>query len=436
MNNFNSFFCSAAILLFSWINCSAQVWTNLSTGIPDEVNVIKSFGADLIVGGDFHSAGSVSANYLAKWDGTTWSAFSDELDGQVFAMHEHNGELYVAGQFTHAGGLTVNNIAKWNGTTWSALGEGLNGDVNALAIFNGELYAGGGFFMSGSTLLPYIARFDGSNWQALGSGTDGAVYCIAAYQSELFVGGSFNSAGGIEYSQKIAKWNGADWDSIGLNGTDGTVLTMELHQNDLYLGGNFNILGVMSASKIARWDGNFFSSVGTIEPEFRVNDLLSWNDDLYVGGSFDSVLNCSCHHVARWNLQQDQWTPLGNGLGGWVNSLEVYNNVLFAAGSFPDPEGNISTAVNIARWTPGSVTIDNIGKAEFELFPNPSSGAFTIQSPNEIKEIIITDLLGKQILKSQVNQYNQTISLPENGVYFVQVKSKLGSSIKKIVLSN
>jgi len=57
-----------------------------------------------------------------------------------------NGDLVAGGDFTTAGGVSANRIARWNGTSWSALGSGMNGGVNALTTLpDGDLVAGGGF---------------------------------------------------------------------------------------------------------------------------------------------------------------------------------------------------------------------------------------------------------------------------------------------------
>ena len=43
-----------------------------------------------------------------------------------------NGDLVAGGQFTTAGGVTANNIARWDGTSWSALGSAMNFNVLTL----------------------------------------------------------------------------------------------------------------------------------------------------------------------------------------------------------------------------------------------------------------------------------------------------------------
>ena len=89
------------------------------------------------------------------------------------ALAVYEGDLIAAGNFTTAGGVTVNRIARWNGETWSALGSGLNDAVGALAVYNGELIAGGRFTTAGGVKANQIARWDGYQWQPLGGGVTG-----------------------------------------------------------------------------------------------------------------------------------------------------------------------------------------------------------------------------------------------------------------------
>jgi trimeric autotransporter adhesin len=53
--------------------------------------------------------------------------------------------LVAGGDFTTAGGISANYIAQWNGTTWSALESGLGGVVRALVVYEELLVAGGDF---------------------------------------------------------------------------------------------------------------------------------------------------------------------------------------------------------------------------------------------------------------------------------------------------
>jgi hypothetical protein len=62
--------------------------------------------------------------------------------------------------------VSANRIAKWEGSAWSALGSGLSGstepyagDVEVLAADeSGHLFVGGGFTVAGTNVSPYIAQ--------------------------------------------------------------------------------------------------------------------------------------------------------------------------------------------------------------------------------------------------------------------------------------
>ena len=84
-------------------------------------------GPELYAGGDFTAAGIVQANRIAKWNGSTWSALGTGMNAEVRALavfDDGSGggpALYAGGFFTTAGGVSANRIAKWNGNSWSAV---------------------------------------------------------------------------------------------------------------------------------------------------------------------------------------------------------------------------------------------------------------------------------------------------------------------------
>jgi hypothetical protein len=118
-----------------------------------------------------------------------------------------DGTLYAGGRFTEAGGAPADYIARWDGTSWSALGSGMNDTVLALAVGpDGTLYAGGLFTTAGGVPIPYVARWDGTSWSALGSGVNAAVWALATLaEGDLYVGGDFSEAGD-KVSYYIGRW--------------------------------------------------------------------------------------------------------------------------------------------------------------------------------------------------------------------------------------
>ena len=166
---------------------NGSAWSPLGSGMDYCVYALAVSGTNLYAGGTFTNAGGVRVNRIAKWDGSTWSALGSGMGSSdlyepwssVSALAVNGTDLYAGGWFTTAGGVSANCIAKWDGTAWSPLGSGMNwrtgdpsgdGSVNALAVSGTDLYAGGTFTTAGGVPANYIAKWDGTAWSPLGSG--------------------------------------------------------------------------------------------------------------------------------------------------------------------------------------------------------------------------------------------------------------------------
>ena len=134
---------------------------------------INTITGDLYAGGYFTTAGGVTVNHIAHWDGSAWSALGSGMDGfgintriSTLAFNFATGDLYAGGNFTTAGGVESNYVAGWNGHRWSSLGTGMDDRVYELSInvASGDLYAVGDFTTAGSHSSPRFALWDGSDW--------------------------------------------------------------------------------------------------------------------------------------------------------------------------------------------------------------------------------------------------------------------------------
>ncbi|HKR06252.1 MAG TPA: T9SS type A sorting domain-containing protein [Bacteroidia bacterium] len=72
---------------------------------------------------------------------------------------------------------------------------------------------------------------------------------------------------------------------------------------------------------------------------------------------------------------------------------------------------------------------------EIIIYPNPSDGKVTIESPDIIDEIKITNESGQLIYQVKPNETDFSLQLEEAGVYFVQVTSTDKAETKKIILT-
>jgi hypothetical protein len=344
-----------------------SVWSTLGNGISggDDpyVSTIAFDGVgNLYAGGQFTTAGGISANYIAKWNGSEWSPLGSGISGSVSTLAiDGSGNLYAGGNFTTAGGVTANYIAQWNGSAWNPLGSGMNSGVSALVVDgSGNLYAGGMFTLAGGIAANNIAKWNGSAWSPLGSGMNGGPICILYAltidgSGNLYAGGMFTSAGGIA-TNNIARWNGSAWSPLG-SGTSGGEPFSYIHNlvldgsGNIYAGGEFTEAGGIAASRIAKWNGSAWSPIGNETDGAILALAVDGSGNLYAGGRFTQAGGIAANYVAKWN--GSVWSPLGSGMSGGeetnVFALAVDNaGNLYAGGQFTKVGGIDANC--IAKW--------------------------------------------------------------------------------------
>jgi trimeric autotransporter adhesin len=112
-------------------------------------------------------------------------------------------------------------------------------------------------------------------------------------------------------------------------------------------------------------------------------------------------------------------------------SVDQYDNLYIA-----DALNNVIRRVNAV---PSSVTQQTTMGAELKVFPNPSTGTFTIGQYSGVSEaagVIITNILGQVVKELTVNT-NQPIEISLNarpGIYFISVTGSFGRTMKRIIV--
>lgn len=356
-------------------------------GTVGEVRALAVFddgsGEALYLGGRFQQAGGQSAPYIAKWDGVSLQPVPGaNLNGTVRALYtwdDGTGEaLYVGGDFTTAGGVTVDRVAKWDGTAWSALegptGMGANIGVRVFHAHDdgrGEaLFVGGYFTEIGGLPASRIARWDGAGWSVLagpdGVGVDENVYTLATHDDgsgpALYVGGAFEHAGGRPATY-AARWDGDAWSPLATSGARRIApMSFAFGVFDLRpatLGGEAVLLaggifaledsGDVDYGNFAAWDGvQWAPLVGGVGFHYQVMDTLPFDDGtgerLHAIGLIDRLDRARTHNIIR--LGEHGWEQLGSGLITRGNVLAEYRGDLYAGGNFSSP------GRYVARWSP------------------------------------------------------------------------------------
>ncbi len=338
----------------SWNDSSAPVSVNALAVYGNRVGLAGSFSQYFPEG---------ESSHIAAWDGqqllpleTGTNAPVMALTGYTITSPPQRNVLVVGGQFTTAGGVSAMRVAQWTEsddillTGWSALGDGFNGDVLALGRFAGTTVAGGGFTRSGPNPLLHVARWNGSVWEAMGTGINGAVFSLKGYSlnattSVMLAGGLFTSANGTS-ALCIASWidrldlPDTPWSPLG-SGLNGAVYAIERHSGSTYAGGAFAASGSGTPlNHVARFSGGDWVAVGTGLPG-TVFALKSEGGFLYATGDFPGS-------VARF--EDGAWVIVDGGVDATARAVAAYHGELFVGGDF--------TSV-------GSVNIPTLGAARF-----------------------------------------------------------------------
>ena len=237
------------------------------------------------------------------------------------AVSGESGTNVIAYEFDGTTWLLRASGGDYARTTLAGI-NGVSGMVHTLTLdTNGNLYAGGGFTNAGDVAANRIAKWNGTAWSSLGSGMDGDVRALTRDASgNLYAGGSFTSASGVA-ANRIAMWNGTEWSSLG-TGMNGLVMALTIDVNgNLYAGGSFTIAGGVAANSIAKWNGTEWSSLGTGMNIFVRELKLDASGNLYAAGAFTTAGGIAANRIAKWN--GSEWSSLGSGMNGLVMALTL-----------------------------------------------------------------------------------------------------------------
>jgi hypothetical protein len=203
--------------------------------------------------------------------------------------------------------------------------------------------------------------------------------------------------------------------------------------------------------EISDVDGNFileFDPVTATSPTILIDYYIS--ETGYEGDGTTNTSGSDRLRIYIKDLVDNIEYDLLNTTGNDINDLGIEGSWTTISFSIEDsPNINIQLIIE-ARTNSGSETFffDNIifeqflGDREFEvdyftLYPNPANeGYVNIHSEtNGIREVIVFDVLGKQVVNTSLTSDRLDISKLNIGIYFVEIKQGQARTIKKLVIN-
>ncbi|HET9499207.1 MAG TPA: hypothetical protein VFO98_03000 [Marmoricola sp.] len=347
-------------------------------GSPGQVNALAKSGSVLYVAGNFNrvnrNAPADGYASVAGWNGSSWTNLAGGVstqygEGTVSALAADGATLYAGGDFTTAGSVSAKHLARWTGTVWSAVGTGAGvgavgsiGAVHALEVVDGGLYVGGTFDTVDGAAIDNLALWASGRWVPVGD-PDATVFALDRRTGGgVHAGGLFAQVGSGKYLYQVGSFDGSAWLTLGQGAVSGAlpargkVRALAAGPDGIYAAGSFLQMGDSVSGGVARWDGSAWHGLaGGISRAGGAHAyaLATISGDVYVAGSFSQAGSLSAHNIARWRPGVG-WTALGSGTDGTVFALTTLGGKLYAAGSFATAGG--VSASGVARFDPATNT--------------------------------------------------------------------------------
>ena len=162
--------------------------------------------------------------------------------------------------------------------------------------------------------------------------------------------------------------------------------------------------------------GDENESYSAVNPPFESSDI--WNGWVLFTDHDGNVIRSDvfCHEEVNTATEYGDLTE---------NGYVIFNDT----DAFGDTEVGVMKIVN-PSLTNNSYSISN----SMSFFPNPSSGYISINSHEEL-EAVIFDLLGKELIRENINGRLDINSL-EKGTYILNLTDGLNTSTHKIIKVN
>lgn len=369
---------------------------------------------------------------------------------------------------SYSGGLYGVSVMKFNGTVWELIGE--RGIIScwsgcALRLDNNDVpYIASAQGTSDDINTLRIFKYDGTEWVEPAPGPQ-------SQQTVFGLNIRFNSAniphvaytefdpqGGTDDVLTVKTWTGTAWEKLGDPILDGVGYYPRIefnNQDKLYISFQDYSYGPAPAG-VKVWDGiswEYVGNLGSINNRAEYIDLaLDQNQQPWI--SYSNVFsnyNVSIYQYVNNVTTYSVFFNIADGLEpeitleGFAPQIAIGGTATFTnvpetpAPGIPytielDGYENISGNVivdgdELVNINMTSTNISEQQKNQFLVYPNPSTGNFTIETTN-LKNFInprieITDITGKTIYNSQLAACNTQLDISNQpkGIYFIKITS-------------
>lgn len=412
----------------------------------------------------------------------TWTVVGDpEMNGLIYTgTVDTTNKLYVAGNFSY--GITQNGksyVARYNYVDWEDVGNfGGNGIIEKIISDTGNnLYISGEFKNSANRY--YIAKYDGSTWSQLGSlASQNKINDIVTDGTNVYASGIFVNIGNGQ-TYYLAKWDGSNWTQVDSGNFNGKIMTMFWKNNSLYVAGEFtNSLGYYC---VYRLNAGSWAEVGKLRSAYPVVKIVVDSvGKVYASHSYQNNGSASAV-LSRYEPGTNTWIVLNLYYPG-IKYIDASDQVYamtscgtpcqgimrkYTSQSTDYTDYFVQTDSGVAADL-NAIMMDNFGylltssraafgamrfgllksssvflqsneitvSKETQIFPNPTSGIFTIRAKDKINTAEIYDTAGKLVKKISPSAASAEINITgqPKGIYLVRTDTGKKQETQKVIL--
>ncbi len=318
-------FLTALVVQLFYFSSVYSDWIDASDGLfGGNVVAVTANGTKLFAGVNY---GTI---YSSVDNGTTWAPYIlnyNSVTPYIYDVKSNNGNIFACTNY----GLFLSTD---NGTTW--INKNI-GSIRRIAFNSSTCYTAGG------TAGVYKSIDNGLNWTSITALSAGNYYGISCIGSYVFAGRRY---GGGVYSSTNG---GVNWSQVNIGLTCDSVTRLVNAGNVLFA------VTMQGTFKTTNYGINW-SKVTTL-PDYSIT-LFSSGNTLYTANVNSNLLYS--------NDFGNTWTPLNNGLTGYIIDLVQQSNNFYAATG----AGIFKSTNSGSSWAFSSNNIKKVTATEMLVFNN------------------------------------------------------------------
>lgn len=368
----------------------------------------------LSVRGDTVFAGTNDGVFLCRYNGFNWVGSQIGFDyHRINAIATTQNKIFVATYSISSMDINV-YLSTNNGTNWTSINNGLPIDFNThypeiktFAINNNNVYAGS----ASNFAKVFWSPNNGSNWTTASNGITVEVKSLLTCGDSV-IAGTYGSSGAY-----FSTNNGANWSALGTGLSSLIVGAISKNGVKIYLGTQNGVY--YSPNNGSNWSAINNGLVVTI------NSISLNNNNIFVGTQ-NNGFYWSINNGNNWNA----WN-YGLPANSTIYSLAISGQYIFAA------TNDGIWVCNLSQITGTTNTEDIFEDSNTSVYPIPVKDYLIIQNENLCNTgmIEIYNMQGgliKQIYPIQ-NRCVIDVANISNGLYFLQIKTKDKTIVKKFI---